>query len=696
MEPINKIKNTLSLMYNYYLNISITNALKITTIFLVVVVGLYIRLLPLRYGAYISEFDPYLQYYAAKVIVEGVQQKGIFGILDFFNHHISLTWQPEGVDLGSKYYPGVPYIGAITYLFLSALGFKITLVDVGVYLPVVFSIIGLLSLYIIGKELSDDFTGILASLFYALSPTVIPRSNLGWFDTDGFGLPLMLLSVMFFIKALRTSTLNYKILFGALAGLAAGLMGLCWGGFTYLYTMYILYTLVLIFVTGLPNNYEYIYLSLAIIMDIIVTSIPRGSYTFLTGALAVLQYITIILVLTNRLIDYKSLIRDNIKLASTVILLVLLGLIILPIFPTGLGARVLSVVYPAYKEVSRLVSTVQEQAGASFAYFFRGLFILIPFCIYGFYLLIKKVNNVNLFIMLFTLTSIYAASNLVRLVIVSTPFLILIGVYGIRSVYYELLSKLYSKRKSSKFDQSKGVIQSILIILSFIIILLSTYFSYNVSVTSASYPVTILTGGAPYGMVSNDWFETLEWMKANIPNDSIVAAWWDYGYWISFIAGKRSLADNGTLNATRIEELARMFLSDEETGIKIMKKLGAEYILIYLGTYESEMQGQKYYILYGFGEDGKFIQMARILGIDPNIYLNRTREDGPIYTDEFWNTFLGHLIPYEFVTKQQRLDIYRFSQKYPSQPDGIHKLILVYRSNDPALGEVLIYKLVDN
>ena len=89
--------------------------------------------------------------------------------------------------------------------------------------------------------------------------------------------------------------------------------------------------------------------------------------------------------------------------------------------------------------------------------------------------------------------------------------------------------------------------------------------------------------------------------------------------------------------------------------------------------------------------------MARILGVDENIFLNTTRQDGSIYTDEFWNTFLGHLIPYEFVTKQNnRIDIFRFSQKYPTEPDGKHKLILVYRSNDPAPGEVLIYKLVEN
>ncbi len=699
MEVRGRVKNSLELIYNYYLNIGITDALKITILGMILLIGAYIRLLPLRYGAFISEFDPYLQYYGAKVIVEGVKEKGLFGILEFFNHHISLTWQPEGVDLGARYYPGVPYFGAITYLILSYLGFNVTLESIGVYLPVVFALFGILSIYVIAKELKDEFTGFLSAIFYAVSPTVIPRSNLGWFDTDGFGLPLMFISIVFFIKALKTDTVRRKMLFASLSGLFAGLMGITWGGFIYLYSMFILFTIVVIFTIGLPKDYEYIYIPLTLIMDIIVTSIPRGSQTYLTGILAILQYISIILVLTDKFIDYKSLLRDNIKLISTATLIVLFGIIILPLFPSGLGARTLSVIYPAYKEVSRIVSTVQEQAGASFAYFFRGVFILIPFAVYGFYLLLKKVDYTGIFIMLFALTSLYISTNFVRLIIISTPFLVILGAYGIQSLYSELLRKLYTSKKGGKFAESPSIIKSIIVVVSFILILLSTYFSYNVSVMGASYPATILTGGSPF--VSHDWLEALEWMRANIPDDSVVAAWWDYGYWISFIAGKKSLADNGTLNASRIEQLARMFLSDEDTAIKIMKELGADYVLIYLGTAELQAQGgQRFYVLYGFGEDGKFIQMARIIGEDPNKYLNRTSEDTSIYTDEFWNTFLGRLIPYQFFRKEviqnRQVDVYFYSQKYPTEPDGKSKLILVYRSNDPGPGEVLIYKLVEN
>jgi dolichyl-diphosphooligosaccharide--protein glycosyltransferase len=46
-----------------------------------------------------------------------------------------------------------------------------------------------------------------------------------------------------------------------------------------------------------------------------------------------------------------------------------------------------------------------------------------------------------------------------------------------------------------------------------------------------------------------------------------VMSWWDYGYWISILGGKDTLADNGTLNGTQIAWIGRMFMSTEDNAI---------------------------------------------------------------------------------------------------------------------------------
>ena len=689
---IENIKNNIKTVISIYLPTNPTIVLKYCILGMILIVGIFLRLLPLKYGAYISEFDPYLQYYATKVIVDGIRENGISGVFEFFNHHIDLTWQPEGVDLGLRYYPGVPYFGAITYLILTFLGFPVTLTDIGIYLPVVFSVISILCIYGIGKQFGGDFVGLLSALFFSISPGVIPRSNLGWYDTDGIGLPFMLLSLYFYICGLKEGDRKTKVQYGLLSGLFAGLLGASWGAFVYLYAIYTLFTFIIIFFIHKSDGYEYLYIPLVAIMDVIVTTVPRSASTYLTGLFAILHYLSIILLISARVVNFKLFFRSNIRIFSTILAAILLVVTILPIFPAQIGGRAITVIYPFYRDVSRFVSTVQEQAGASFVFFFRNLLPLLPFTIYGYYLGLKRKTIDGYFILILTLFNVYVASNFVRLLIIAIPFLSIVGSYGVYHIFVSIINGIYKQgTKKQKYLVNTIYIKSILIIFSLLIIIVSTYFSYNIGVRGADFPVTIATGGSPFG-TSGDWFEALEWMKANIPNDAIVASWWDYGYWISFIGGKKSLADNGTLNLTRITKLAEMFLSDEERALSILNELGADYVLIYLGTINTR-GGQEFVLLHGFGEEGKFIQMAKIIGLDHTKLINRSNTDGSIYTDAFWNTFLGKLIPYEFVTKQGNIDIYRYNSNYPTNPNSDAKLVLVYKTNDPGGGEVVIYKI---
>jgi dolichyl-diphosphooligosaccharide--protein glycosyltransferase len=101
-------------------------------------------------------------------------------------------------------------------------------------------------------------------------------------------------------------------------------------------------------------------------------------------------------------------------------------------------------------------------------------------------------------------------------------------------------------------------------------------------ITSADVPTSIANGGTNYRLTTDDWIETLDWMSKNTPADSVVTAWWDYGYWITTLGNRTSIADNATINQTRIETIAKMFISPEEEGWKIANDLKSDYILIYV------------------------------------------------------------------------------------------------------------------
>lgn len=662
----------------------------------IIIITILLRILPTRFGFYITEFDPYLQLYATKVIVKNILTKGVSGFFSFFTHHISNVWYPEGVDLGSRYYPGVPYLGAISYLILKFLGFSVSVEDVVLWIPVVMSVIMVLTTYYIGKILKGEFVGLLSALFFSLFPTFIARSTIGWYDTECLGMPMFLFSILFYLLALKGKDRRQTAIYAFLSGLTGGIMGSSWGAFTYLIVLYSIFPFIVIFSNiKISDNLKLTHIISLVIMLIIINSVPRNKYNYIFSLIALLAYISIILVLIkdhikiNKL-DYKY------KLLLLIVTIILVISIAMSLMTVGVTSKYLVVVNPFVRTEAVFVTTVQEQATVNVGAFLYNLNIMIPFLIFGVYILIKDLNIFNLFIIVMLFSTIYAASNFARLFILVAPVASIVSAYTINylvSMFYMYGSKGKRKEKLEK------TVRMYLFIIIILFIILFSLFNYSIGIRyAAAIPPTIASAGTQISANVDDWLEALAWIRENTPEDAVIAAWWDYGYWISFIANRTSLADNGTLNITRIKILATMFLSNESEALKILKELGADYVLIFIGTQKIPYGERSYYVLTGIGEDSKFIQMARIVGIPENHFIysaeERVNEKKPFYKDTFWNTFLGKLIPYKYVTTQidqngRLIDIYEYTPKYI----GNAPLQLVFRSSHKVVGEVLIYKI---
>ena len=79
-----------------------------------------------------------------------------------------------------------------------------------------------------------------------------------------------------------------------------------------------------------------------------------------------------------------------------------------------------------------------------------------------------------------------------------------------------------------------------------------------------------------------DYVDAYEWLKTQTPEDARVMAWWDYGYQITGIGNRTSIADGNTWNHEHIANLARMLTSDEEKAHKVIRHL-ADYVLVWAG-----------------------------------------------------------------------------------------------------------------
>ena len=50
----------------------------------------------------------------------------------------------------------------------------------------------------------------------------------------------------------------------------------------------------------------------------------------------------------------------------------------------------------------------------------------------------------------------------------------------------------------------------------------------------------------------------MEWIKLNTPENSKIASWWDYGYWITTLSERTTLIDNATISTWQIEKMAKI------------------------------------------------------------------------------------------------------------------------------------------
>jgi len=76
-------------------------------------------------------------------------------------------------------------------------------------------------------------------------------------------------------------------------------------------------------------------------------------------------------------------------------------------------------------------------------------------------------------------------------------------------------------------------------------------------------PTYIGMGKSDFSTPPQKWHEACQWIKNNTPQDALIIAWWDYGYWIEYLAGREAYIDGGQ-NKQRVTEIARLLLSHKD------------------------------------------------------------------------------------------------------------------------------------
>jgi dolichyl-diphosphooligosaccharide--protein glycosyltransferase len=518
----------------------------------------------------------------------------------------------------------------LLYNIVSALGITIDLMSFAALFPAVFGTLAVLIIYFLGKDIGGKPVGLFASLFLALSPSFIQRTSLGFFDDETVGIVALLLFAFMFLRAIEEdrpvgSTVKYSV--GS--GLALAYFISDWGAAFYPIGLTVLFVFVLVV---LKRYTRHLLLSYSITFGLglfVAINIPYLSTSYLiTFGILPVGGMFVLLCLTEIIRNLTSA-RSKLLFVALFLIALIAGFVL--IWQLGymgsVAGKFVSVLDPFARSSSPLIESVAEHRISSWSSVYYEFGIGILFFIAGLYFIMKNLNNRNLFVLLFGLTSLYFASSMVRLLVLMAPafgLMASIGIVGVLKPFFTLLReqpKGITKKKYSMEHVSREF-SGVAIFLIFIILMTNFAFAPQSGGTPKVYrqayaPVTITAGSLPIAPNApvQEWFNMLAWTKTNLDSTTVVTSWWDYGYWLSLLGNVTSLCDNATINGTSIENVGFVFMANEEQALEMLKLYNAKYVLVFTTLSLSQTSsGGAQANWAGYGDEGKWTWMARISG----------------------------------------------------------------------------------
>ena len=702
--------------------------------------ALIMRFYPIKYGYYLNEFDPYFDYRATKFIVDN-------GLNAYWQWHDTMSWYPEGRDV-----PGtsqsVLHITA-AYLY-QVFGRGMSLMDFTIAFPAIMGALTVIAVFALVRVLGGTTAGMFSALFWAFSPAIIQRGNLGWFKSEPLGLFFGILATYLFISAMKHKEVKYAIAKAIAGGLILGLANGSWGGIQYFSIPISLFFIALPFFRRDLTIPMYVAIAFTILTLITSAAFPRPGISFVLGlpGLAMMAGTAFLVIayfvrkFSRPMVQTRNVAFALIAFVAIGIAFVAAGAYVSPSF------RYLNAINPFIGSIDPLVESVAEHFTPTVADYFTDFSVLLMFAGLGGWLAFRRRNDTAIFALLLGITGVYVSATFARLLVFASVGIIVLAGLGLfevtRSImaYREtaaapataprLTAATREERRKMEFASRAHSTSGQVVKISYVIVMIMMlsiplfYPSNSNWLSSADVPTAIANGGTGYRLQTEDWTEAMEWLSQNTEPDAVIASWWDYGYWITTLGNRPSLADNATLNHTRIQSIARMFVSDEESAMKIVQDLKADYLLVYVvgqvrfygqtntnGT-EAGGDGERLsiYTLGQGGDESKKQWFMRIGGFDEANYIE---EDGFTPKPEFWNnTLIGRLFPFEPLYyasfgaqgpseiqetwKPGLVGLYAQNVKYPADGGNDQPLHLVYTSpsfenEEGLMFGILIYKV---
>jgi dolichyl-diphosphooligosaccharide--protein glycosyltransferase len=597
-----------------------------------------------------------------------------------------------------------------------------SLYDFTILFPVIFGSLTVVVIFALVRVIGGTTAGLFAAILFSISLPILLRGTIGWFKAEPLGLFYGILGVYLFLSGIKSE--NKKIAISKLitGGIIMGFGLSAWGGVQFFVIPIGMFLFLLPFVR---KDHEFLIWSIPIfVTSFLLTALmferPGPGFVFGLGGVSLIVptafLVSCIIIQKFSKIENKT--RNG--LIFLLIMIVVGPMMILVNaqfeFVNLPQFRYLIAINPFLTSANPLQDSIAEHATTTLSQSFFFHSILMIFAGLGIWIILSKKsetvsyvkNDMIVFSLIVGLTGIYVSSAFVRLEVFASISVIILSSIGLSI----LIKEIFSNKNFYENLRTKNILKISFLGVIIIFLLMPLVFPNSNWINAAKAPPTILNGGTQFGVVSNDWKESMEWLKTNTPEDSVVVSWWDYGYWITTMSDRTTVNDNATRNATRIENVANTLLGSPDQAWNNLQDMGANYVLVFVAGQRIDAgQDKPVYVLNGGGDESKKQWFMRIADEPIQKYVHR---DGSSGTDYFWNdTLLGNLFPFSVLSyvdtrntdlqsqtyKNGYTPVYGKNIKYPENGEGPFRFVYgspSFVNEERVLIGVFIYEVNDN
>ncbi|MGB9622493.1 MAG: STT3 domain-containing protein, partial [Candidatus Bathyarchaeia archaeon] len=481
---------------------------------------------------------------------------------------------------------------------------------------------------------------LISSLLMAVNSSYISRTSMGFFDDETVGIFSLVLLSLFFLRAVEAEKpLHESIFYAVGAGLMAGYLNASWGAARYALGLVSLFVLIALIARFYNRRYLISYSITIGISYFIGVFVPRLGLSDLQSidSVAIIGFFVLLMcfeIIRGRVGFKRLIIFGGASLAVFIIALLVLeyaGLI----YPIAM--KFIAVIFPGSRAASPIIESVAEHKRASWGIYFNDFGFSIALALLGLYFAVRKPSDKKLYGLVFFLSGLYFSGSFVRLFLILSVPLVIMAAYGVKELLSPFMviasqksaDRLVRRRRVFGLGRGSGILFIIIILAALLPSVWSAADNLKTPSTMAATIPVLIGGNYP-----QDWLQALNWMKDNLPEDAVVVSWWDYGYWIQTLSGKRTLADGATINTTQIAQIGKIMMLGENTSLKILKSFNATHIVVYT-TFNPNNPSQE----LPFGDNAKWYWMVKIAGLNETEYINNNQ-----YTDKYYESTLYKLM----------------------------------------------------